>query len=157
MVKIQTMTITNAGEDVEHRKSNSLLAEILNGTAFIPIPKKGNAKQCSNYCTTALILHASKVISAENLQTSFQQYMNWELPDVQANPAHWKRPWFLTDWGQEEKGAKENEMIGWDQQLNGHEFVQTPGESEGQGSLKGCSPWGHKESDMTEQVNNNDS
>ena len=76
MVKIQTMTITNAGEDVEHRKSNSLLAEILNGTAFIPIPKKGNAKQCSNYCTTALISHASKAINAENLQTSFQQYMN---------------------------------------------------------------------------------
>ena len=68
-----------------------------------------------------------------------------------------KDPDFLTDWGQEEKGAKENEMIGWDQQLNGHEFVQTPGESEGQGSLEGCSPWGHKESDMTKQVNNNDS
>ena len=66
------MTITNAGEDVEHRKSNSLLVEILNGTTFIPIPKKGNAKQFSNYCTTALISHMSKVINAENLQTSSQ-------------------------------------------------------------------------------------
>ena len=66
------MTITNAGEDVEHRKSNSLLVEILNGTTFIPIPKKGHAKQFSNYCTTALISHMSKVINAENLQTSSQ-------------------------------------------------------------------------------------
>ena len=74
--KSKTMTITNAGEDMEHRKSNSLLVEILNGTAFIPIPKKGNAKQFSNYCTTALISHVSKVINAENLQTSFQLYVN---------------------------------------------------------------------------------
>ena len=48
-------------------------------------------------------------------------------------------------------------MIGWDQQLNVHEFEQTPGESEGQRSLEGYIPWGHKESDMTEQVNNNNS
>ena len=39
-------------------------------------------------------------------------------------------------------------MVGW---LNGHEFGQTPGDGEGQGSLACCSPWGHKESDMTEQ------
>ena len=68
-----------------------------------------------------------------------------------------KDPDVLTDWGQEIKGAKENEMIGWHQQLNGHEFEKTPGESEGQGSLEGCSPWGQKESDMTEQVKNNNS
>ena len=48
---------------------------------FIPIPKKGNAKQCSNYCTTALISHASKVM-LKILQARLQQYMNWELPDV---------------------------------------------------------------------------
>ena len=45
-------------------------------------------------------------------------------------------------------------MVGWHHQLNGHEFKQTPGHSEGQGSLVCCSPWGHKESDMTEQLNN---
>ena len=50
---------------------------------FIPIPKKDNAKECSNYCTIALILHASKVM-LKILQARFQQYMNWELPDVQA-------------------------------------------------------------------------
>ena len=50
---------------------------------FIPIPKKGNVKECSNSCTIALITHASKVI-LKILQTRFQQYVNCELPDVQA-------------------------------------------------------------------------
>ena len=50
---------------------------------FIPIPKKGNAKECSNYCTIALISHASKVM-LKILQTRLQQYVNRELPDVQA-------------------------------------------------------------------------
>ena len=50
---------------------------------FIPIPKKGNAKECSNYCTTALIWHASKVM-LKILQARLQQYMNCELPHVQA-------------------------------------------------------------------------
>ena len=52
-------------------------------SVFIPIPKKGNAKECSNYCTIALISHASKVI-LKNLQARLQQYVNDELPDVQA-------------------------------------------------------------------------
>ena len=50
---------------------------------FIPIPKKGNAKECSNYHTIALILHISKVM-LKILQTRLEQYMNHELPDVQA-------------------------------------------------------------------------
>ena len=48
----------------------------------------------------------------------------------------------------------ENEMVGWHHQLNGHEFEQALGVGEGQGSLACCSPWGRKESDMTEQLNN---
>ena len=52
-------------------------------SVFIPIPKKGNAKECSNYHTIALILHASKVM-LKILQARLQQYMNWELPDVWA-------------------------------------------------------------------------
>ena len=51
-------------------------------SVFIPIPKKGNAKECSNYRTTALISHASKVM-LKILQARLQQYMNHELPDVQ--------------------------------------------------------------------------
>ena len=46
-------------------------------------------------------------------------------------------------------------MVGWHHQLNGHEFEQTLGDSVGQGSLVCCSPWGHKELDVTEQLNNN--
>ena len=56
--------------------------------------------------------------------------------------------------GKMEKGATEDEMAGWSHWLNGHEFEQTPGDSEGQGSLVCHSPWGHKELDMTEQLNN---
>ena len=52
-------------------------------SVFIPIPKKGNAKECSNYRTTALISHASKVM-LKILQDRLQQYVNHELPDVQA-------------------------------------------------------------------------
>ena len=48
----------------------------------------------------------------------------------------------------------EDEMVGWPHQLNAHEFEQTLGDGEGQGSLVYCSPWGYKESDMTEQLNN---
>ena len=46
-------------------------------------------------------------------------------------------------------------MVGWHHRLNGHEFEQTPGDGEGQGSLVCCSPWGHKESDTSERLNNN--
>ena len=52
-------------------------------SVFIPIPKKGNAKECSNYRTIALISHAGKVV-LKILQDSLQQYVNHELPDVQA-------------------------------------------------------------------------
>ena len=52
-------------------------------SVFIPIPKKGNAKECSNYCTTALFSHTIKVM-LKILQASLQQYVNRELPDVQA-------------------------------------------------------------------------
>ena len=61
------------------------------------------------------------------------------------------------DWGQEEKGAAENEVVEWHHQLNGHESEQILGDGEGQGSLACCSPWGHKELDTTEQRNNNHS
>ena len=52
-------------------------------SVFIPIPKKGNAKECSNYCTIAFISHTSKVM-LKILQARLQQYVNRELPDVQA-------------------------------------------------------------------------
>ena len=62
---------------------NSAVATGLEKVSFIPIPKKGNAKECSNYHTIALISHASKVM-LKILQARLQQYVNCELPDVQA-------------------------------------------------------------------------
>ena len=55
----------------------------------------------------------------------------------------------------EEKGTTEDEMVGWHQQLNGHEFEQAPGDGEGHGSLACYNPWGCKELDMNERLNNN--
>ena len=62
---------------------NSAVATGLEKSVFIPIPKKGNAKECSNYRTIALISYASKVM-LKILQARLQQYVNYELPDVQA-------------------------------------------------------------------------
>ena len=62
---------------------NSAVATGLEKVSFIPIPKKGNAKECSNYHTIALISHDSKVM-LKILQARLQQYVNHELPDVQA-------------------------------------------------------------------------
>ena len=62
---------------------NSAVATGLKRSVFIPIPKKGNAKECSNYHTIALISHASKVM-LKILQARLQQYVNHELPDIQA-------------------------------------------------------------------------
>ena len=59
------------------------------------------------------------------------------------------------DWRQEEKGTTETEMVGRHHWLNGHKFEQAPGDGEGQRSLGCCSPWGCKESDTTERLNNN--
>ena len=63
---------------------NSVVATVWKRSVFIPIPKKGNAKECLNYRTTALISHASKVM-LKILQARLQQYMNCELPDVQSH------------------------------------------------------------------------
>ena len=58
------------------------------------------------------------------------------------------------DGRQEEKGTTEDKLVGWYHQLNGREFEQAPGDSERKGSLAFCSPWGWKELDVTEQLNN---
>ena len=57
------------------------------------------------------------------------------------------------DWGQEEKGMTEDEMVGWHHRLDGHGFGWTPDVGGGQEGLACCGSWGHKESDMTEQLN----
>ena len=69
-------------------------------------------------------------------------------------PTHWKRPWC---WERLKVGGegKDRERDGWMASLNGHEFEQSPRDGEGQGNLACCSPWGHKELDMSEHLNNN--
>ena len=57
------------------------------------------------------------------------------------------------DWGQEEKGTTEDEMVGWHHRLDGHGFGWTPGVGDGQGGLVYCGLWGHKELDTTEWLN----
>ena len=74
------------------------------------------------------------------------------LPDVK-NWLTGKDPDAGEDWSQEEKGTTEDKMVGWHQQINGHEFQQAPGVGGGQGSLACCSPWGRKELDTTEWLN----
>ena len=79
-------------------------------SVFIPIPKKGNAKECSNYHTIALISHASKVM-LKILQSRFQQYVNRELPDVKlvlekAEEPEIKLPTSTGSWKKQESSIK---------------------------------------------------
>ena len=79
---------------------------VLNRSVFTPIPKKGNAKECSNYHTIVLISHTTKVM-LKILQARLQQYVNCEFPVFKLDL---------------EKGTTEDEMVGWHHQLDGHEF-----------------------------------
>ena len=88
---------------------NSAMATGLERSVFIPIPKKGNAKECPNYCTIALISHASKVM-LKILQARLQQYVNRELPDIQAGfrkgRTHIKLPVSAGSWKKQESSRK---------------------------------------------------
>src|SRR5574339_480293 len=78
-------------------------------SVFIPMPKKGNAKECSNYCTIALISHASKVM-LKILQARLQQYVNHELPDKlvleKAEEPEIKLPTSTGSWKKQESSRK---------------------------------------------------
>ena len=95
----------------------------------------------------------TKKVYSNYLAISMTSLILWP-PDAK-EPTHWKRPDAGQDRGQKEKEATENETVGWYHQINGHELEQTLGNSEGEGSLACCSPWGCKELDITEQLNNN--
>ena len=69
----------------------------------------------------------------------------------------WKDSDAGKDWGQEKKGTTEDEMVGWNQYIDGHEFKQVPGGGDGQGGLACCNSWGRKESGTTERLNWTDS
>ena len=76
-----------------------------------------------------------------------------EVPIFQLT--HWKRGWCWERLKVGGEGDKKDKMAGWHHEVNGPEFEQTPGVGEGQESLACCSPWGHKESDTTQWLNNN--
>ena len=93
-----------------------------------------------------------------------QSWVFIERTDVEAEtPILWPpcaKSWLIgkdpdagRDWGQEEKGTTEDEMVGWHHWLDGHGFGWTPGVGDGQGGLVCWDSWGHKESDMTERLN----
>ena len=95
-----------------------------------------------------------------------QSWIFIERTDAEAEaPIYWppdtknwltgKDPDAEKDWRQEEKGITEDKMVTWYHWLKGHEFEQAQGDDEGQGSLVCCSPWGHKVTDKTERLNNN--
>ena len=83
-----------------------------------------------------------------NPEYSLQGLMlNWSsntLTTLHKELTHWKRPWCWERLRAGEKRVTEDEIVAWHHRLNGHEFEQTPGESEGQGSLVCCSPWDAK-------------
>ena len=90
-------------------------------------------------------------IFTEKTDTEAEAPILWP-PDVNSWLI-WKDPDAGKDWGQEEKGTTEDEIVGWHHRLNGHGFGWTLGVGDGQGGLACCGSWGHKESDTTEWLN----
>ena len=123
-----------------------------------------------NWCLQTVVLEKSpeslldiKEIKPVNLKGD-QPWIFTGRPDGEAEAlVFWSSDanrWFIgkvpdarKDWEQKDKRASEDEMAGWHHQCNEHEPGQTPGDGEGQGGLVCCSPWGHKESDMTGWLN----
>ena len=93
----------------------------------------------------SILKEISSEYSVEGLMLKLSDGKNW---------LSGKDPDAGKDWGQEEKGTTTDEMAGWHHRLNEHEFERALGDGEGQGSLACCTPWGHRESDMTERRNN---
>ena len=124
-------------------------------SVFILTSKKGNAKEGSNYRTIALISHASKEM-LKILQARLQQYMNRELPDVQAGFRKGRGPrdqlpTSAGSWKKQESSRKTSisALLTMPKPLTPTP-VFLPGESQGQGSLAGCHLWGCTELDITE-------
>ena len=131
-------------------------------------PKEG--RKPKNWCfwTVMLVKTLESPLDCKEIQPvnpkGNQSWIFIGRPDAEAEtPILWPpdvKNWLIEkdpdagkDWRQEEKGMTEDKMVVWHHWLNGCEFEQAPGDGEGQGSLECCSPWGHKESDVTEQMN----
>ena len=107
--------LKNAAFNMPVNLENSAVATGLEKVTFIPIPKKGKAKKCSNYSTITLISHASKVM-LKNLQARLQLYVNQEIPDVQAGfrkveEPEIKLPTFAGSQKKQEKSRKKHLLL----------------------------------------------
>ena len=123
----------------------------------------------NNWCFWAVVLEKTleSPLDRKEIQPVHSEDQPWDFfgrndakaetpilwpPDVKSWPTG-KDPDAGRDWGQEEKGMIEDEIVGWHHRLNGHEFGWTLGVGDGQGGLVCCDSWGRKESDATEQLN----
>ena len=118
---------------------------VLGKTPEIPLDYK-EIKPVSSKENQVLIFIGRTDAEAEALIFWPPEPKNWLM---------WKDPDAGKDWRQEQKGTTEDEVVAWHHWLNGHEFEQALGDGDGQGSLVCFSPWGCKESDMTEQLKTN--
>ena len=118
---------------------------VLGKTPEIPLDYK-EIKPVSSKENQVLIFIGRTDAEAEALIFWPPEPKNWLM---------WKDPDAGKDWRQEQKGTTEDEVVAWHHRLNGHEFEQALGDGDGQGSLVCFSPWGCKESDMTEQLKTN--
>ena len=133
--------------ELDHKESWALKnwcfwTVVLDKTLESPLDCKGDLTSQSQR-KSILNIHCKDWCWSWNSNTLATLFKNWLLG---------KDPDAGKDWRQE-KGMIEDEMVGWHQWLSGHEFKQALGVGNGQGSLVCCSPWGHKESDMTEWLN----
>ena len=123
-----------------------------------------------NWCFWTVVLEKTleSPLDCKEIQPVYrkgnQSWIFFGRTDVEAEtPVLWPsviKSWLIRkdpdagkDWGQEEKGTTEDEMVGWHRQLDGHGFGWTPGVGDGQGGLAWCSSWGLKQLDMTERLN----
>ena len=125
-----------------------------------------------NWCLQIVVLEETlespldcKEIKPVNLKGNQSWILIWRTDAEAEAPILWPpdaKSWLISkdadagkDWRREEKGTTEDEMVGWYHRLKGHELKQTLGDTEGQGSLAYCNPWGRKNLGETEWLNNN--
>ena len=112
-----------------------------------------------NWCFSTVVLEKTleNPLDGKEIKYSLEmlkmKHQYFGTPDVE-NQLIGKDPDAGKDWGQEERATTKDEMLWWHHRLNEHEFEQTPCDSEGQGSLVCCSPWGCKESDTMWRLKN---
>ena len=128
----------------------NFLAKVVIPFLLIPSPQE----LCVIFFSGDITFHFTSQHMCQRARWAFYHSHRIQSPLDAKSPLIGKDPDARKDWGQEEKGAAEDEMVGWMDWLSGHEFQQTPGDSEGQRSLPCCSPWSCKELDTTEQLNN---